>query len=262
MTTGSGFVDRVAFVTGAGGGIGSALARSLARRGARLALLGRRPAPLESLAAELRSSGASTSVHPADVGDRAAVASALDACVATHGRIDVLVNAAGVGRHVAFAKHDLDDVERMLRTNVLGVIYATQLALPRLVETCGAVVNVSSIAGRLGQPGEAVYSASKFAVTGLGEALAIELGRLGVHVLSVYPGLVRTDFVSPQAWAKLPRSVVGGALDPAALAEDIVSALARRRLELTRPRLAAAAYGVRALCPPLFRRILARMRPG
>ena len=121
-------------------------------------------------------------------------------------------------------------------------------------------MNVSSIAGRLGQPDEAVYSASKFAVTGLSEALAIELALEGIHVLAVYPGLVRTALFTEEDLARLPESVRRGALEPEAVAAATLRALERGRHEVTIPRIAVGGYVMRTLAPALFRRILTRVR--
>jgi len=251
--------SRPVFVTGASGGIGAEIARALARRGARLALAARRTGPLAALAAELRGLGAEASVHACDVGDRDAVSQALDEAVRAHGGLAGVVASAGIGRHAAFAEQSLDDMAQLVRTNVLGVLHTVRLALPHLPRG-GFVVNLSSIAGRLGQPDEAVYSATKFAVTGLSEALTIELAERGVHVLTVYPGLVRTGFVSEAELARVPESVKKGAIDPAPLAEATVRALEHGRHELTMPAYAAGGYALRALAPGLFRRILARVR--
>lgn len=253
---------RPVFVTGASGGIGAEIARALARRGARLALAARRAEPLESLAAELRGLGAETTVHACDVGERASVARAVEDAASAHGGLAGLVASAGIGRHAGFHEHTLDEMEAMLRTNVMGVLHALHFALPHVTKANGFVVNLSSVAGRLGQPDEAVYSATKFAVTGLSEALTIELAGHGVHVLTVHPGLVRTGFVSEEELARVPESVKRGAIEPGTLAEATVRALERGRHELTMPGYAAGGYLVRTLAPGLFRRILTRVRAG
>jgi short-subunit dehydrogenase len=251
----------VALVTGASSGIGAALARELARRGARLALLARRRGPLAALASEIEASGGRASVHVADVGDPAAVRAAVDDALGAHGRLGGLVANAGIGRHAALLDQSSDDVAALVRTNLLGVVHTVQAGGPRL-PAGGWIVLVSSVAGRLGQPGEAAYSATKFAVTGLGEALTIELAPRGLHVLTVYPGLVTTGLVSAAELADLPESVRRGALAPEAVARAIADALARGRHELTIPAYAAGGFWLRTLVPPLFRSVLRRMRAG
>src|SRR5262249_57759542 len=106
-----------------------------------------------------------------DVGDGGAVEAGVGTAVGRFGRLDLLVNNAGYGRHVLFKDHDVADVERMMRTNYLGVVYATKAALPAMrARGRGWIVNVSSVAGKLGQPDEAAYSASQVAPAGLSHA--------------------------------------------------------------------------------------------
>lgn len=252
---------RVALVSGASGGIGSALARALAARGMRLALLSRRAEALEELAAELRAAGASATIHACDVADRAGTRAAVESAAKSHGSLDLVATCAGVGYHGLFREHPPEAAETLLRVNLHGVLHLLQAALPHLEAAGGGyVVNVSSVAGRLGQPDEAIYSASKFAVTGLSEALAIELAPRGIHVLAVHPGLVRTGFVSEAELARVPDSVRRGAIEPDAVARATLDALDRGRHEVTVPGYAAGGYLLRALAPGLFRRILTRVR--
>jgi NAD(P)-dependent dehydrogenase (short-subunit alcohol dehydrogenase family) len=186
----------------------------------------------------------------------------VDAAVAAHGRLDLVATCAGIGRHVPFLQHDAADIDALLATNVGGCVHTLRCALPHLRTEGGWIVNVSSVAGRLGQPGEAVYSASKFAVTGLSEALALELAPHGIHVLAVYPGFVRTGFVPEADLHRVPASALRTAVEAGEVARAIVRGLDRGRHELTVPRLAAGGYVVRTLAPGLFRRILARIRSG
>jgi short-subunit dehydrogenase len=254
---------RVALVSGASGGIGSALARALGARGMRLALLARRGEALEALAAGLAAAGTSATVHPCDVTDRDATRRAVQAAAKAHGRLDLVATCAGVGYHGSFGEHSPEQIEALLRVNLHGVVHVLQATLPHLEAAGGGfVVNVSSVAGRLAQPDEAVYSASKFAVTGLSEALAIELAPSGIHVLTVHPGLVRTGFVPAAQLARVPESVRRRAIAPEVVAAAILAALDRRRHEVTVPGYAAGGYLLHALAPGLFRRILTRVRGG
>jgi short-subunit dehydrogenase len=203
------YAGRVALVTGASSGLGAQLARDLAARGMRVALLARRADRLDALAAELTAGGAETMTVPADVADRAAVERAVAAVVARWNDLDVLVNAAGQARHVLFKDHDVADIEHLMRVNYLGVVYATKAALAVMRgQGRGWIVNVSSVAGKLGQPDESAYAASKFAVTGLSESIAYELAVLGIHVLTVYPALVRTEMFTPEVLARMPPRVL------------------------------------------------------
>jgi short-subunit dehydrogenase len=255
--------DRVALVTGASSGIGEQLARDLAARGMRVAVLARRSDRLHALAAAL--GGASRALAlPADVGDRDAVERAVGAAAETFGRLDVVVNAAGVARHVLFKDHDLADAEFLVRTNLLGTIYVLKAAIPRLRASGGGwIVNVSSVAGKLGQPDESVYSATKFGVTGLSEALGYELAPLGIHVLTVYPALVRTEMFTPEILARMPERAKRTFIETPEFSAAVLRALERGAVELTVPSYVRLAYVLRTLVPGLHRRIIRNLRlPG
>src|SRR5205814_9443910 len=137
---------------------GAQLARDLAARGMRVALLARRRDRLDALAEEIRGAAGEALALVCDVADRASVETAVQTVLERHGRVDLLVNNAGYGRHVLFKDHEVEDIERMMRTNFLGVVYATRAVLPAMrARRRGWLVNVSSVAGKLGQPDEAAY---------------------------------------------------------------------------------------------------------
>jgi len=212
-------------VTGASSGIGAQLARDLAARGMRVALLARRTDRLEEVAATIRAAGGEALVVQCDVAERASVESAMRTALDRHGRLDLLVNNAGYGRHVLFKDHDVGDIERMVRTNLLGTVYTMKAALPAMrAGGRGWIVNLSSVAGKLGQPDEAVYSATKFAVAGLSEGLSYELAALGVHVMTVYPALVRTEMFTPEVMARMPRGAERSFLTPADFSRRVLRA--------------------------------------
>lgn len=255
------FRELVAVVTGASSGIGAQLARDLAARGVRVALLARRTDRLDALAREIGVVDGEAFPLRCDVTDRPAVDAAVRQVIDRWGSVDVLVNAAGYGRHVLFKDHQVEDVERMMRTNYLGTVYAVKAVLPSMrSQHRGWIVNVVSVAGRLAQPDEAAYSATKFAVAGLSEALAYELEPLGIRVLAVYPGLVRTEMITPAVLARLPERVAAGAIEPAEVSRAVFRALERGRREVTVPGWMAMAYAVRALFPRLHHRLTARVR--
>jgi NADP-dependent 3-hydroxy acid dehydrogenase YdfG len=182
----NGLSGRVALVTGASGGIGAAVARSLAEQGVRLGLASRSGGDLGidgSIAA------------PCDVRDPAAVGAFVEQIVARFGRLDIVIANAGVGAYGPFLELDPGNLEEMLDTNVKGTIYTIRAALPHLLESDRAdIVTVASEAGRRGLPFEAVYSASKFAQVGFTRALDHELRPQGVRCTNVCPGGVATDF--------------------------------------------------------------------
>ncbi len=249
-----------AIVTGASSGIGRALALRLARDGARVGLVARRAAELEALAAEIRGTGGEAVPIPGDVSDRSAAERMAAQALAELGRVDMLFNNAGYGGHRPFLEWDLDDLERMMRVNYLGSVYLTRLLLPHMVERrSGWVVFVASVAGRIGTPEESAYAASKFAVVGLAEALSIEVEDAGVHVLTVCPGVVRTPFFGADGIERLPPVARRGVVEPDALVDAILAALARGRHELTFPRSLAVGYLVKAVAPEFMRRQVKRV---
>ena len=252
--------DRVALVTGASSGIGEQLARDLAGRGMRVALVARRADRLDALARALGGDACALAVA-ADVGDRAAAERAVETTRGRFGRLDLVVNAAGVARHVLFKDHDVADIEQLVRTNLLGTIYVTKAAIPALrAAGGGAIVNVSSVAGKLGQPDEAAYAATKFGVTGLSESIAYELAPLGIHVMTVYPALVRTEMFTPEILARMPERATRTFIDTPEFSAAVLRALERGAYEVTVPSYVGIAYVLRTLLPALHRRIMRNLR--
>jgi NAD(P)-dependent dehydrogenase (short-subunit alcohol dehydrogenase family) len=181
-----------AVVTGAATGIGRATAHALARDGFAVALVGRRAAPLEELAAELRDAGHQAIAAPADVTSSEQAAAAIGTAVERFGGVKVLVNNAGVGDSGALLDESLERWEETLRINLTGAFIATQVALPHMLEGGGSVVNVSSINGVLAGPGWTSYCVSKAGLIMLARCVASDYGRQGVRANSVCPGWVRT----------------------------------------------------------------------
>jgi short-subunit dehydrogenase len=253
--------DRVALVTGASSGIGEQLARDLSARGMRVGLVARRAERLETLAAALGGEGRALAL-PADIGERSAAEQAVEKARAHFGRLDLVVNAAGVARHVLFKDHDVADIEQLVRINLLGTIYVTKAAIPALRATVGgsAIINVSSLAGRLGQPDEAVYAATKFGVTGLSESLAYELAPLGIHVLTAFPTLVRTEMFTPEILARIPKVANRQFVSAAQFSAAVLKGLERGAYEVTVPSYVNIAYLLRALLPSVHRRMTKSLR--
>jgi meso-butanediol dehydrogenase/(S,S)-butanediol dehydrogenase/diacetyl reductase len=183
----------VAFVTGAGSGIGAATARLLATRGADVALFDRSPEAAERTAAEIRGLGASTLVLAGDVSDDAAVARAVQTTIEQLGPLVTVVAAAGIEMPGTITDISVDDWRRVLDVNLTGVFLTARHTIPRLVERRGgAFVAVSSDVGFRGSEGEIAYSAAKHGVVGLVRCLAIDHGRHGVRANVVCPGFVAT----------------------------------------------------------------------
>jgi NAD(P)-dependent dehydrogenase (short-subunit alcohol dehydrogenase family) len=187
------FRDRVVVVTGASSGIGRATALAFASAGARVALVARRRRELEALAAEMQTE---VLVLPTDVTDREAVRATFDGVAAHFGRVDIVVNNAGILRPSLVLDIDSADLEAMLRVNLFGALYVMQEAAPRMrAQGDGIIVNVASLGGRRGVSPIGGYCATKFALVGLTEALREELHGSNVHVALVEPGVVETPMV-------------------------------------------------------------------
>ncbi|GHF53113.1 NADP-dependent 3-hydroxy acid dehydrogenase YdfG [Amycolatopsis bartoniae] len=192
-----------ALVTGASSGIGAATAEELARQGAAVALLGRRRERLAEVAAGIEAAGGRALVVPADITDRQQAAEAVERTVAGLGRLDTVVNNAGLMLVGPVADAPEGEWERMIRVNVEGLLYVTQLAIPHLTRAAADgprrvadVVNISSTAGRVARAGTAVYNLTKFGVNAFTEALRQELLERRVRVSVVEPGTVDTELVS------------------------------------------------------------------
>jgi NAD(P)-dependent dehydrogenase (short-subunit alcohol dehydrogenase family) len=188
------FHDRVVLVTGASSGIGRDIALRFSEMGAKVALLARRKPLLDELAHEIESHGGSVLVLPADVTKRAEVHDAVERTLKDFGRIDVLVNSAGIMTSDRVEAMKPRDLERMMAVNLFGTLHAMQAVLPSMRKAgSGNIVNIGSLAGRRGMTPLGGYAASKFALVGLTEALRVELFRSGVKVSLVMPGVIDTQ---------------------------------------------------------------------
>ena len=188
---------QVIVLTGASEGIGAEMARQLAQRhGQQLALVlaARNLERLEAVAAECRDRGAQALVQRTDVGVEAECRALVQAAVQTYGRLDTLINNAGMSAHALLREvDDLGWYEQLMRINHWGAVWCTHAALPHLLASQGRLCAVSSLAGLVGVPGRTAYSATKFAMTGFFEALRAELIGTGVSVTTAYPGVVDTE---------------------------------------------------------------------
>ncbi len=186
-------------ITGASEGIGAEMARQLARRhGAQLSLVlaARNEQALQAVATQCQASGAATLVVRTDVSEQAQCTALMDRTMARFGRIDALINNAGMSAQALFSDVKADDLgwyEQLMKINFWGSVWCTHAALPALKTTRGSIVAVSSLAGLVGVPGRTAYSATKFAMTGFFEALRAELKPAGVSVTTAYPGVVATQ---------------------------------------------------------------------
>ena len=193
----------VALVTGASSGIGEATAEILAQHGAAVALVARRIDRLEDLAAKLKSEGASVLPIQADVANRDEAYEAVDRVAAEFGRLDTVINNAGVMLLGPIENAPVEEWERMVNVNLLGLLYCSKAALPHLLKAADGeprgvadLVNVSSVAGRVPRLGSGVYNATKHAVGAFSESLRQEVTGRHVRISLVEPGAVTTELVS------------------------------------------------------------------
>jgi short-subunit dehydrogenase len=184
-----------AIVTGASSGIGHALALRLAEQRVRLVLASRNRERLDALATTIRQRGGEAHVVATDIADAAQRAHLIESTVAMLGGLDILINNAGVGAMGSFAEASEERLRRIFEVNFFGCTELTRLALPHLLRGRNPmIVNISSILGKRAIPGCVEYCASKFALQGWSEGLRAELALHGIHVLTVCPGTIETEF--------------------------------------------------------------------
>lgn len=230
----------VALVTGASSGIGEATARALASEGSTVALVARRKDRLDALAAEITRAGGTALAIEADVTDREQAVATVKRAVAELGRLDTVVNNAGVMLLGPVVGAPLDEWERMVALNVQGLLYIAHAAVPHLLEAVDSgprrvadVVNVSSVAGRTTRSGSAVYNLTKHGVGAFSESLRQELARRHVRVSLIEPGAVATELpthLRPEVRDQLGQRLAGVEILRAA---DIADAIG---YVVTRPR--------------------------
>jgi short-subunit dehydrogenase len=188
------FYENVVIITGASSGIGRELALQLANQSAWLALGARNIEKLETVAAECRDRGGKVLTVQTDVTDEAQCQNLVDQTVTEYGRIDTLINNAGISMRMMFEEMEtFTPIETPLKVNYLGSVYCTFFALPHLKKTQGRIIALSSLTGKYGVPTRTGYAASKHAVVGFFDSLRVELAESGVSVTISYPDYVATD---------------------------------------------------------------------
>jgi NADP-dependent 3-hydroxy acid dehydrogenase YdfG len=261
------FHGKVAVITGAGSGIGRALALALRDEGSELALVDVHEARLRAVQAEIGATRAT--IHVADVADRKRMAALADEVMAQHDRVDILINNAGVSVGADLEDHSLEDFDWIVGINFWGVVHGCKFFLPHLRRSDDAyIVNLSSMFGLIGIPGQSSYCATKFAVRGFSEAIAAELAETNVRVMSVHPGGIRTNIAKD---TRISGAMASGhervveyferrAMPPEKCAEKIVSAMRKGKSRLLVAPEAFATDVIKRLFPSLPQRWIARAR--
>jgi 3-oxoacyl-[acyl-carrier protein] reductase len=223
--------NRVAFVTGSSRGIGRAIALTLCREGFYIVVASPEVENNELVAGEIRAAGGEAMTLDLDIGSQESVKQGFAQVLAAQGRVDVLVNNAGITRDGLAMRMKPADWDLVLKINLTGAFFAAQQALPGMMKNrWGRIVNMASVVGQAGSPGQANYVASKAALIGLTKALAQEMGSRGITVNAVAPGYIETDMtkVLPEAvkqkyLASIPLGRAGTIADVAAAVKFLVS---------------------------------------
>ncbi len=190
-------MNRTALITGASRGIGRACALELAKAGMRVALAARQVEKLEEVAAEARATGGEAFVVAIDMSDQSSIKEAIGKTAKEFGRIDILINNAGVTKDGLALRMKPEDWNLVLQTNLTGAFYCIQQVIsPMMRERWGRIVNISSVVGEAGNAGQANYVASKAGLIGLTKSLAQELGSRNITVNAVAPGFIETDMTN------------------------------------------------------------------
>ncbi len=246
------FDGKVALVTGASSGIGKQVASHLVRAGARVAILARNRNALEDLAHQMGEG--QTVVCPADVTDPETIKSAVSVALSRFGKIDILVNAAGILRAGGFLQLSELEFRQVMEVDFFGTVNCLRVVLPHMVRArAGHVVNISSLAGKIVFPGSSAYSASKFAIIGMSNALRQELKPYGIGLTVVCPGYVDTPLldqhlqsVRSSIFFQMTRSY---SADKVAIA--ILNAIKRNKRELILPGSLRLVLAVQCVAPTL-----------
>ena len=252
------FKDNVVIVTGGSQGVGEQLAYQLAEQGAWLALAARHADELEVVAEACRKRGGRAISIPTDLTDETQCQQLIERTVAEYGRIDTLINNAGLGypRHFA-SLTDLHTIRAEIDLNYLGTVYCTYYALPYLKQTRGRIVGINSFGGQIGIPGTSGYNASKHAMRGFLNTLRVELRGSGVSVSVAYLGAIRTERLKEAMGDNINKIPT---MDPKRTAELILRQAARRQREQVMTFAGKFMVWLNKWSPALVDRILASIK--
>jgi short-subunit dehydrogenase len=252
------FTNQIVLITGASNGIGKQLAIDFSKRRAIVIGCGRSIERLKEVLKEVRQASPSSLMIGCDVSDAQQVRGMIDKILSDYGRVDILINNAGIGMRKPFYETDLATVEEIMRINYFGAVYCTHALLPSMIARhSGHIVNISSGAGKIGTLNMAAYCASKFAMNGWSESLYHELEPLGVRVSLLCPGPVHTGFGRDFSDSE-PKSPPSLFVDSSDVSQAVMRTIERNRFELVMPRWLALMCWVKRLSPGLFRYLAQR----
>ncbi len=254
--------DKVVIVTGASSGIGYVTAKAFAQRGSTVVAVARRVPQLQQLIGECQAHAPTSSYLAGDLGVQDFAEQVVHDTVARHGRLDILINNAGMSKHKQIYHTSAEEADRVMRVNFMSAVWTTLAAIPYMLrDGGGTIVNVSSFAAIVSPPRESFYAASKAAMNGFTQGLWNDLAGSNIHVALINPGPIDTEI-----WLKEdePPAYNGRKYPPEIVSDVIFEAIEKRRYEITVPRYSAqliTARILRSLFPPLLRRGMAWMDP-
>ncbi|MYY55653.1 SDR family NAD(P)-dependent oxidoreductase [Ligilactobacillus salivarius] len=230
--------NKVVLITGASGGLGEQIAYQVAKKGAIVVACARRKEKLDVVVENCQNlSKRLAYAYQLDISKPEEVEKVVNEVEEEVGPVSVLINNAGFGLMEDFLDFDMDRAEAMFRVNILGLMYATKYVATKMAERqVGAIINIASMAGKIATPKSTVYSATKFAVLGFSNALRLELKPLGISVMTVNPGPIRTEFFDKADKTHNYLNSLGNiVLDPEEVAYKIVSKIGTSRREVNLP---------------------------
>jgi short-subunit dehydrogenase len=247
------FKDKVVLITGASSGIGKQLASDFAVRGAIVAGCGRSITRLKETLKDVRRISPSSAMIGCDVSDAEQVRVMVAQILADYGKIDILINNAGVGMRKPFFETELEIVEEIIRVNFLGAAYCAHAVLPSMIaRRSGHIVNISSGAGKIGTLNMGAYCGSKFALNGWSESLYHELNTLGINVSVICAGPVRTGF-NRNFRDTEPKSSPHMMVTADVVSCEVIKAIEKNKFEVVTPRWLALVCALKRHMPNLFR---------
>lgn len=255
--------DKVVIVTGASSGIGKALVYALARQKAKVMMAARNTEKMKLIADDLLSMGYDVRFIQTDVSKREDCINLIQEGVKAFGKIDVLINNAGISMRALFVNTELEVLQKLMNVNFWGTVYCTKAALPYLLQSSGTVVGVTSIAGYIGLPGRVGYSSSKYALNGFLEVLRTENLKTGLHVLTAAPGFTTSNIrnvalgADGSAQGESPRDE-NKMMSAEKVAEKIIRAVKRKQTRLIFTTEGKIIYWFNTIFPRIIGRITYR----